>query len=506
LIASDYSSEVQELYITYYGRPADPAGLAYWDGVMLADNAPTDIQSLNAAYSTNAAVKAIVDGFGGSSESQARYGTGNSLNFINTIYSNALGRGADLGGLMYWGGLLNNHTMTQAQAALAIISAAAAEPATSSDEQLVAKRLTVANYFTAQVSIQNAQSAYSGLAAVGYAEGILGGVTAVTDTAAYQSTVDNAVTYLIDSDGLTKNPWSGNSVTWSGTEFVSIGYDGILATSPDGIVWTRQTLPAGNPLTGLSFDSVAWLGTQFVAVGSAGGAAICFPGQVCSAAISALYPVIFTSPDGLSWTAQFQSGLASVTGDSLNGVASSGAQFAAVGSNGIIFTSPTGVNWTPQTSNTINALNGIVWSGIQFVAVGASGSILTSPTGAVWTTQNSGTSQTLASIVWSGTQYLAVGANGVIITSPDGVNWTPQNSNTINNLNAVTWSGQQFIAVGANGTVLASADGKTWTSRSAPTPNTLNSVVWSGTQFAVVGPGAVLTSPDGVTWTMRPLP
>jgi sugar lactone lactonase YvrE len=193
---SDYATALQELYISYYGRPADPAGLAYWEGVLLADNAPTDIQSLNAAYSTNAAVKAVVDSFGNSAESQALYGTGDPTAFITAVYNNVLGRTPDPGGLIYWVGLIVNHTMTQAQAALAIIAAAAAEPSTSSDEQLVANRLAVAGYFTYQVANQNALNAYSGNIANATIRDLLDGVTATSDATAYQLIVNRAIDAL----------------------------------------------------------------------------------------------------------------------------------------------------------------------------------------------------------------------------------------------------------------------------------------------------------------------
>jgi hypothetical protein len=194
--AADYASAVQELYISYYGRPADPAGLAYWGGVLLADNAPTSLQNLNAVYSSNAAVKAVVDSFGNSAESVALYGTGNPTAFVTAIYQNALGRAPDTAGLAYWAGLVSNGTITQGQAALAIIAAAASEPTTSSDEQLVNNRLTVANYFDAQITSQNALSAYSGLAANAVVRNMLSNVTATTNTTSYEATVNATIPML----------------------------------------------------------------------------------------------------------------------------------------------------------------------------------------------------------------------------------------------------------------------------------------------------------------------
>jgi len=60
------------------------------------------------------------------------------------------------------------------------------------------------------------------------------------------------------------------------------------------------------------------------------------------------------------------------------GVAYGNGLFVAVGI-GDIFTSPDGVNWTARTSVTSNYLNGVTYGNGRFVAVGNFGTILTSP-------------------------------------------------------------------------------------------------------------------------------
>jgi len=200
MTAGSYQDILEQLYVAYYGRPADPAGMAYWEGVLLAANAPTTIEGLNAAY-PDPGVKTVVDSFGNSAESVALYGTGNSSGFINAIYENILARSTatDLAGANYWNGLLANGTMTQAQAALAILSAAASEPTSSTDEQVVANRLAVANYFTAQITAQNASAAYSGSAANAPVRLMLGSVVAGTDTTAFDATVNSTIASLVAS-------------------------------------------------------------------------------------------------------------------------------------------------------------------------------------------------------------------------------------------------------------------------------------------------------------------
>ena len=188
-----------------------------------------------------------------------------------------------------------------------------------------------------------------------------------------------------------------NGVTWSGTQFVTVGANGTILTSPTGTAWAPQTPGTINTLNG-----VTWSGTQFAAVGVNG--------------------TILTSPTGTAWTPQ-----SSGTISTLNGVTWSGTQFVAVGVSGTILTSPDGITWTPQTSGALDTLNGVTWSGTQFVAVGVSGTILTSPDGITWTLRISGTANALSGVTWSGTQFVAVGA-GTILTSPDGITWTLRTS------------------------------------------------------------------------------
>jgi hypothetical protein len=83
---------VARLYLAYFGRSPDAAGLAYWVGQLRA----------------GAPLANVSNSFAGSSEFATRYGALDNRGFVELVYVNVLGRGSDVGGLTYWLGQLGN--------------------------------------------------------------------------------------------------------------------------------------------------------------------------------------------------------------------------------------------------------------------------------------------------------------------------------------------------------------------------------------------------------------
>jgi hypothetical protein len=302
------------------------------------------------------------------------------------------------------------------------------------------------------------------------------------------------------------------SIAWLGSSPApDAGYQVSVrdAGQPDGEPLWPLNLGSGLSLPAAATDyEVPGLtipaGPRLVQVGAVRNVSIAGAAPGSSLTLGA-YDIVSLSVSGLPVTHRV-----SPTQQTLNGIASSGTQFVAVGAAGTIVTSPDGSTWTVQVSASSNALHGVVWSRSQWIAVGENGTILTSPDGIRWTTQNSGTNTLFYSATDSGSEYIVVGFTGSIYTSPDGTRWTAQASGTQDVLQGVACSPVRCVVVGRGGGIFSSEDGHTWTQRVFPSqPSGYQSVTWAGTQFVAVGyseapccSDTFATSADGLSWTL----
>jgi arylsulfatase B len=131
---ASYNDQVQEMYIAYYGRPADPAGLTFWVG---------NLESRNGDLST------IIDDFGTSTEYTERFAILDNETLINEIYVQLLGRNADTGGLSFYLQKLDAGEMTLATVALNIINGI---DDGNTDFAIATNKLILANAYTEAVA------------------------------------------------------------------------------------------------------------------------------------------------------------------------------------------------------------------------------------------------------------------------------------------------------------------------------------------------------------------
>jgi hypothetical protein len=187
----DAMSQIEAIYIGYFGRAGDPGGTNYWTNQLL--NGGSTVQTMTgiaASYSVQP-------------ESQAQYpflanpsgattsGAGNQLDqFINSVYQNLFDRAADgtdtSGGLSYWRGQILNVLATHDSTALAnelgsfILQVAygAQNSGAGQDQTVLANKVSVADALTQTFSAHNIQFGNDGSAADQFAHTDIASVTA----------------------------------------------------------------------------------------------------------------------------------------------------------------------------------------------------------------------------------------------------------------------------------------------------------------------------------------
>jgi len=332
---------------------------------------------------------------------------------------------------------------------------------------------------------------------------------------------------------------------------VVVGDGGIIYSSTDGGIWTRQR--EAGPNDGLL--DVVWFDSLFVAVGMNG--------------------TLITSRDAATWTYVGIDDLAH-----LYGVAVSDTLAIAVGSEGSIYTSTDGVEWLLDRADPartfydvayidslwvicgdggtiLRSRNGLDWqsqttvfgSEMTFPAITATDSaffavafepgesmpdrcsVYRSSDGAVWFFQASLAAWYIHDIFWTGSELIAVGEgtnyhlgfpDGLLFRSTDGLVWNEQVTDAPFALTAITksdatiflggsggyllsgslfinivcsgaemtsavWNGQQYIAVTARGTVMRSFDGSFWMERHARVAVSFDRLAYSGSAYVALG-------------------
>jgi hypothetical protein len=267
MAAVDYNGVVQQLYVSYFGRPADYFGLQNFTAQLNAIGAPTTFAALNAAVQADAAgtsaLSQLVNSFSASGEATNLYGTDTTQlgvsKFVAAIYQNVLGREADPEGFAFWVKAITSGDVTRASAAADITAGALVNTSAQGmmDKMTVEKKLAVATNFTTALDLPSEFNAYAGDAAAASARGLLQGVTSTTDVAAYQSTVETTIGTIV----------AGGSPGQSFTLTSSI--DNLMGTAGnDNFVATINA--DGNPLGSLDIiDGGAGRDTLSIADGGA---------------------------------------------------------------------------------------------------------------------------------------------------------------------------------------------------------------------------------------------
>jgi hypothetical protein len=197
LAVTDYHPLVQQLYISYFGRPADVSGLQNFSSQLSQLNAASDIQGLTADYGKNTAIRALIDSFGSSDESKALY-SGDDGTFISAIYQNVLGRAPDAEGKAFWVNAISSGQLTRANASLALTAGALVNGSAQGllDGKLVRNRQQLGSAFTAALDTPAKSAAYSGNAAAAAARAMLSSIGADSSSAGFPAIISATIGQL----------------------------------------------------------------------------------------------------------------------------------------------------------------------------------------------------------------------------------------------------------------------------------------------------------------------
>ncbi len=219
------------------------------------------------------------------------------------------------------------------------------------------------------------------------------------------------------SDGLSWSRATGwfihemyDTVYGSGT-FVAVGWDwfggGNLYSSTNGTDWEAHNSSIGN------FFSVAFGQGLFVAVGDG----------VLLNSSSLTNRNIYTSPDGITWTGR-SSGAPRNDVRALVDVAYGAARFVAIDYTGLFYASTGGSTWTRYlTSNTNGYTHPFInYCNDRFIALHVSGTNLVSTNGLDWSVMVKNVTNALERVVYDCGLYVAL-SGSLLLTSRDTTNW-----------------------------------------------------------------------------------
>ena len=137
--------DIQELYVAYFNRPADVAGLDYWKDAL--DTNPDALNEMSRNFSTSQEYR---DTFAGM----------DSRSVVSEVYMNLFGRSAEAAGVDYWAGMLDNNMITIDNVVTQI-----ADGAKGQDEIAFMGKIAAATLFTDRLDEPDEMAAYKGDAA-----------------------------------------------------------------------------------------------------------------------------------------------------------------------------------------------------------------------------------------------------------------------------------------------------------------------------------------------------
>lgn len=201
-------ASIQGIYVALFGRPADPAGLQYF----------------NTATNNGANLNAIGD-LAATAEYQDRFKGMDNASIVTAIYQSLFGRNPELAGLTFFVDALNKGTININNVAINILDGAKGD-----DLATVNNKITAANAFTAAIDTPDELAAYRGDAAADAGRSFLSPITSDDATIPSATATDAALAAIVTGVG---PGGPGDIFTLTAAGAGVSGNDNLVGTSGD---------------------------------------------------------------------------------------------------------------------------------------------------------------------------------------------------------------------------------------------------------------------------------
>jgi len=198
------STQLQQQYIAYFGRPGDPAGLKYWlsssSGISSAREFADKIYAQDEYKNSTVGSKSI--------EEQ-----------VNSLYVNLFGRSADAAGLLYWTAEIEKGTLSLSNVAYDLIWSAS-NPTSDNTAQGALDAAALSNKVAA--------------------------------AEAYTAEVESSTTAILAYQPESSSPWKTGAAFTSGKTYIATITDTVPHTAA-GITTTVADMTSGSSVVGSNF-------------------------------------------------------------------------------------------------------------------------------------------------------------------------------------------------------------------------------------------------------------
>lgn len=285
-IDSKYESIVQQLYIAFFGRPADPAELDTKSKAFRAANAPSNIIDVYGAYANNPAMRNLVDSFANSPDSHQLYYTSPYLGrgFVRAVYDNVFSHAPDVAGDNYWTDQLLNGQVTRSGVLLAILAGAQ-----RNDADLFARKVRLAMEFTRTLNSAGQRAIYDNPASKLIVSAMIHNVPSMADDSVFSASIGAVMQRLsaLSSGSFAEAPAgtrkivllaSADQMSSNGARVSALASaltSDLNGLRPTGPTWVVSTMTAASTVTAIreqlrAFDGGILIGR--VPVATANGA------------------------------------------------------------------------------------------------------------------------------------------------------------------------------------------------------------------------------------------